>query len=46
LLELIEEFSKVAVTKSIYKNLLGFCTLTNYQKEIKGGKDPILIASK
>ena len=44
LLELIEEFSKVAITKSIYKNVLGFGTLTNYQKDFKGEKDPILIA--
>ena len=32
LLELINEFSKVQNTKLIYRNLLHFCTLMNYQK--------------
>ena len=32
LLGLINEFSKVQNTKLIYRNLLHFCTLMNYQK--------------
>ena len=47
LLELINEFSKAAGEKLIYRNLLHFYTLTtNYQlREIKG-KIPFTIASK